>query len=44
MLNENNKYLKNYDPTKPSKHIPYLDMNNLYGWPMDSYIPYGVFK
>ena len=26
----NNKYLKNYDPTKPSISISYLDMNNLY--------------
>ena len=25
----NNKYIKNYDPTKPSKYISYLDMNNL---------------
>ena len=27
----NNKYMKNYDPKKPSKFITYLDMNNLYG-------------
>ena len=27
----NNKYMKNYNPTKPSKYISYLDMNNLYG-------------
>ena len=26
----NNKYMKNYDPTKTSKYISYLDMNNLY--------------
>ena len=26
----NNKYMKNYDPTKPSNYISYLDMNNLY--------------
>ena len=26
-----NKYMKDYDPTKPSKYISYLDMNNLYG-------------
>ena len=28
----NNKYMKNYDPKKPSKFITYLDMNNFYGW------------
>ena len=27
----NNKYMKDNDPTKPSKFITYLDMNNLYG-------------
>ena len=27
----NNKYMKNYDPTKPLKFITHLDMNNLYG-------------
>ena len=36
----NNKYIKNYDPKKPS----YLDMNNLYGWVMSRYLPYGGFK
>ena len=40
----NNKYLKDYDPTKPSKFISYLDMNNLYGWAMSRYLPYGRFK
>ena len=30
----NDKYTRNYDPTKPSKFIEYLDMNNLYGWAM----------
>ena len=37
----NNKYMKNYDPQKPSKYIEYLDMINLYGWAMSSYLPYG---
>ena len=41
---ENNKYLKDYHPTKPSKFISYLDMNNLYGWAMSRYLPYGRFK
>ena len=26
----NNKYMKNYDPTKPSKYLLYLDMNNIF--------------
>ena len=29
----NNKYMK-YDPTKSSKYIWYIDMNNFYGWAM----------
>ena len=40
----NSKYMKTYDPTKPLKFIPYLDMNNLYGWGMSGYLPYGGFK
>ena len=33
----NNKYIKNHDPTKPSKFIEFLHMNNLYGWVMSGY-------
>ena len=40
----NNKYMKVYDSKEPSKFITYLDMNNLYGWEMSSYLPYGGFK
>ena len=40
----NNKYMKNYDPTNPSKYILHHDMNNLYGWAMSWYLPYGGFK
>ena len=40
----NNKYMKDYDPKKLSKFITYLDMNNLYGWAMSEYLPYGGFK
>ena len=36
--------MKNYDPTKPSRFITYLYMNNLYGWAMSSYLHYGRFK
>ena len=40
----NNKYMKNHDTSKPSKYIPYLDANNLYGWAMSQYLPYGGFE
>ena len=40
----NNKYMKNYDPKKPSKFITYFNMNNLYGWAISGYLPYGGFK
>ena len=40
----NNKYMKNFDPKKPSKFITYLDMNNVYGWAMSGYLPNGGFK
>ena len=39
----NNKYMKNYDPTKPSIYMSYLDMNNLYGCEMSDYLPYERF-
>ena len=40
----NNKYLKDYDPKKPSQFISYLDMNNLYRWAMSGYLPYDGFE
>ena len=40
----NNKHMKYYDPTKQSKYISHLDMNNLYGWSMSSYLSYDGFK
>ena len=40
----NNKYMNDYDPAKPSTFITYLDKNNLYGWSMSEYLPYGEFK
>ena len=39
----NNKYMSDYDPSKPSTFITYLDKNNLYGWAMSEYLPYGEF-
>ena len=40
----NNKYTENYDPKKSSTFITYLDINNLYGWEISEYLPYGEFK
>ena len=39
----NNKYINDYDPEKLSTFIAYLDKNNLYGWAMSKYLPYGEF-
>ena len=39
-----NRYINDYDPKKSSTFITYLDMNNLYGWAMSEYLPYGGFK
>ena len=39
-----NKYIKNYDPTKESKFIMYVDAKKLYGWAMIHYLPYGEFR
>ena len=40
----NKKYMKNYDPTKNSKYIMYLDANSLYGWATSQYLLHGGFK
>ena len=40
----NNKYMKNFDETKPSTFIQYLDANNLYGWAMTQKLPTHGFK
>ena len=40
----NNKYIKCYDSSKESKHIAYIDVNNLYGWAVSQYLPYSGFK
>ena len=40
----NNKYMKNFDETKPSTFIQYLDANNLYGWAMSQELPTHGFK
>ena len=40
----NNKYCPYYNKNKPSTFISYLDMNNLYGWAVNEYLPYRRFK
>ena len=40
----NNKYMKNYNKSKESSYIMYLDANNLYGWAMSQKLPTGDFK
>ena len=40
----NNPYLKDYDPSKPTTYIIYLDANNLYGWAMSQCLPHSGFK
>ena len=35
----NNTFLKSYDPKQESKHIIYLDTNNLYGYAMSKFLP-----
>ena len=44
MVNQITNTLKNDDPTKPSKFISDLVMNNLYGLGMSRYLPYVGFK
>ena len=41
----NEKYFPDdFDPSLPSKHIMYLDANNLYGYAMSQPLPVGGFK
>ena len=40
----NNKYLKSYDLKQESKHILYLDTNNLHGYAMFKFLPTSGFK
>ena len=40
----NNKYLKTYNPKQESKHIIYLEKNNLYGYAMSEFLPISGFK
>ena len=41
----NNPYMGDkYDPNSPTKYIPYLDANHLYGWAMSKPLPTHGFE
>ena len=41
----NNPYMgSEYDSSKPTKYLQYLDANNLYGWAMSQPLPNGKFR
>ena len=40
----NNPYMDEYDNSKPTKYLQYLDANNLYVWAMSQPLPTGEFK
>ena len=40
----NNKYMKNYDSTRQSTYLMYVDANNLYGYAMSKKLPVDNFK
>ena len=42
-MSANNPYASGYDASKETTYLTYLDANNLYGWAMSQYMPYGHF-
>ena len=40
----NNPYMDEYDSSRPTKYLQYLDANNLYGWAMSQPLPTGRFR
>ena len=44
MQKNNDKYIKNYDKTKESSYLKYLDVNNLFGWAMSQKLAVNTFE
>ena len=44
MQKNNDKYIKNYDKTKESSYLKYLDVNNLFGWAMSQKFAVNTFE
>lgn len=40
----NNRYVEGYNETRPENYLLYVDANNLYGWALSQYLPYGGFE
>ena len=40
----NNPYMKEYDSSRQTNYLKYLDTNNLYGWAMSQPLPTGEFR
>ncbi|XP_065223826.1 uncharacterized protein LOC135847991 [Planococcus citri] len=40
----NNTFMRNFDPSKPSHYLVYLDCNNLYGHSLSSYLGHSEFE
>lgn len=40
----NNKYMSDYDPSKASSYLMYLDVNNLYGYAMMQHLPINGYE
>ena len=40
----NNCYMDEYDESKPTSYLQYLDANNLYGWAMSQNLPVSGFR